>query len=174
MLLTLKLGGGQVFEIRTESVLLVTPRLAMSVDAFYAQQARRRGGGAARSCIASVAARCAVLCMLQHAVPFCAVARPSTSNTACINIPPPPCTRPSLQATFISSLAAVLGIAPSRIRVARVVPGSAVVSVEISEDPAVSSAPRAEAPFNMTYNMDVASGLSLLPAVRCQQAWRAA
>jgi hypothetical protein len=38
MTFTLKIAGGQMFEIRTESVLYVTPRLAMSVDDFYAQK----------------------------------------------------------------------------------------------------------------------------------------
>jgi len=38
MTFTLKIAGGQMFEIRTESVLYVTPRLAMSVDDFFAQK----------------------------------------------------------------------------------------------------------------------------------------
>eukprot|EP00775_Hariotina_reticulata_P007195 gene7195-7409_t len=107
MTFTLKIAGGQMFEIRTESVLYVTPRLAMSVDDFYAQKA-----------------------------------------------------------TFIANLASVLGIDKSRIRVARVVPGSAVVSIEIGEAPAVSAAPMPEKPFNMTYNMDVSTGLNVLQQVR--------
>lgn len=40
MTFSLKLSGGDVFEIRTESVLYITPKLAMSVDDFYAQQVR--------------------------------------------------------------------------------------------------------------------------------------
>jgi predicted RNA-binding protein len=34
----LKMSGGDVYELRTEAVLYVTPRLAMSVEEFYAQK----------------------------------------------------------------------------------------------------------------------------------------
>lgn len=38
MQFTLKMAGGDVYEIRTEAVLYVTPRLAMSVDDFWQQK----------------------------------------------------------------------------------------------------------------------------------------
>lgn len=38
MQFTLNMAGGDVYEIRTEAVLYVTPVLAMSVDDFYAQK----------------------------------------------------------------------------------------------------------------------------------------
>lgn len=60
----------------------------------------------------------------------------------------------------------MLGIDKSRIRIARVIPGSAVVDVVIGEDPAVSAAALAEKPFNMTYNMDVSTSLTVLQQVR--------
>jgi hypothetical protein len=37
----LKMSGGDVYELRTEAVLYVTPRLAMSVEDFYAQKVSR-------------------------------------------------------------------------------------------------------------------------------------
>jgi hypothetical protein len=76
------------------------------------------------------------------------------------------------QDTFIKSLAFVLGINPARICVANVVAGrrrlaqatpaatasgAALVSVEIGEDPA----PKPEAPFNMTYNLDMGTSLQV-------------
>jgi hypothetical protein len=85
----------------------------------------------------------------------------------------------------------VLGINPARIRVANVIAGrrrlaqatsaatasgAALVSVEIGEDPA----PKPEAPFNMTYNLDMDTSLavakqvshhiSIIPALTCNQA----
>jgi hypothetical protein len=36
----LKMSGGDVYELRTEAVLYVTPRLAMSVEDFYAHKVR--------------------------------------------------------------------------------------------------------------------------------------
>jgi hypothetical protein len=39
MRFTLKMAGGDVYELRTEAVLYITPRLAMSVEDFYAQKA---------------------------------------------------------------------------------------------------------------------------------------
>jgi hypothetical protein len=74
-------------------------------------------------------------------------------------------TRCAYQATFIANLASVLGIDQSRIRVAKVVPGSAIVSIEIGEAPAASAAPMPEKPFNMTYNMDVSTSLTVLQQV---------
>lgn len=65
------------------------------------------------------------------------------------------------QETFIRNLAYVLGINPSRIRVAKVVPGSAVVNVEIGEDPTI----KPEAPFNMTYNLDMDTSLQVAKQV---------
>lgn len=41
MRFTLKMSGGDMYEIRTESVLYITPTLAMSVSDFYAQQVSR-------------------------------------------------------------------------------------------------------------------------------------
>jgi hypothetical protein len=87
-----------------------------------------------------------------------------------------------LQDTFIKSLAFVLGINPARIRVANVISGrrrqllqtpqasttaaaaggAALVSVEIGEDPA----PKPEAPFNMTYNLDMDTSLQVAQQVR--------
>lgn len=66
------------------------------------------------------------------------------------------------QETFIRNLAFVLGINPSRIRVANVIPGSAIVNVEIGEDPAI----KPEAPFNMTYNVDMDTSVQVAQKVR--------
>jgi hypothetical protein len=87
------------------------------------------------------------------------------------------------QDTFIRSLAFVLGINPALIRVANVIPGrrrlaqaapataagAALVSIQIGEDPA----PKPEAPFNMTYNLDMDTSLQVAKHVRlCMQLLR--
>eukprot|EP00955_Chlamydomonas_euryale_P076739 362766-Chlamydomonas_euryale.AAC.4 len=66
------------------------------------------------------------------------------------------------QSTFIASVAAVLGIPESRIIIARVVAGSAVVTYELYDDPAASGGVLPNASPSVANNVDAETSAALL------------